>query len=104
VLLTGVNMAPVSQLDGGHTSYALFGPRAARLVARLFMVSVIAMVVQQKQYNWIVMLVLVTMLGIDHPPTRDDTVRLGPVRRIVGYASLSIPIFCLSPIPIMEWR
>jgi membrane-associated protease RseP (regulator of RpoE activity) len=103
-LLTGLNMVPVSQLDGGHTSYALFGPRAARLVARLFVVSVITMIVREEQYNWIVMLVLVMILGIDHPPTRDDTVRLGPVRRIVGYASLSIPIFCLSPVPIMEWR
>jgi len=39
-------------------------------------------------------------LGIDHPTPRDDTVRLGPVRRIVGYVSLLIPIFCLSPIPV----
>jgi membrane-associated protease RseP (regulator of RpoE activity) len=104
LFLTGLNMVPVSQLDGGHTSFALFGPRTSRLVARLFVVSVLAMVVQQQQYNWLVMLVLVMFLGIDHPPTRDDTVRLGPVRRIVGYASLSIPIFCLSPVPIMEWR
>jgi Zn-dependent protease len=104
VLLTGVNMAPVSQLDGGHTAYALFGRRASRVVARLFVVSVIAMVVQQQQYNWLVMLALVMILGIDHPPTRDDTVRLGPVRRVIGYASLAIPIFCLSPIPISEWR
>jgi membrane-associated protease RseP (regulator of RpoE activity) len=104
MLLTGMNMVPVSQLDGGHTAYALFGRRIARFVARLFVVSVLAMIVRQEEYSYVVMLVLVMVLGIDHPPTRDDTVRLGPVRRIVGYASLSIPIFCLSPVPIMEWR
>jgi len=104
MMLTGLNMAPVSQLDGGHTAYTLFGPRVARITARLFVVSVIAMIVQQQDYSWVVMLALVMFLGIDHPPTRDDTVRLGTVRRIVGLASLSIPIFCLSPVPIMEWR
>lgn len=104
VLLTGVNMAPVSQLDGGHTAYALFGRRTSRLIARLFVVTVIALVVQFELYNWLIMLVLVMFLGIDHPPTRDDTVKLGVVRRVIGYASLSIPFICLSPIPISEWR
>jgi membrane-associated protease RseP (regulator of RpoE activity) len=105
MLLTGLNMAPVSQLDGGHTAYALFGRQAARLVARLFVVSVIAMIVQFRAYDWIAMLVLVVVvIGIDHPPTRDDTVSLGPLRRIIGYASLTIPLFCLSPMPVMEWR
>jgi membrane-associated protease RseP (regulator of RpoE activity) len=104
VFLTGLNMVPVSQLDGGHTSYAVFGPRTARLVARLFVVSVLAMIVQQQQYSWLVMLILVMFIGIDHPPTRDDTVPLGPARRIIGYASLLIPIACLSPVPIVEMR
>ncbi len=28
MLITGLNMLPISQLDGGHTLYGLFGPRA----------------------------------------------------------------------------
>jgi hypothetical protein len=43
------------------------------------------------------MLVLVLMIGIDHPPTRDDTIKLGPLRTIIGLLSLAIPIFCFTP-------
>jgi Zn-dependent protease len=104
VFFTGLNMVPVSQLDGGHTSYALFGPRGAHVVARLFVVSVIAMIIREQLYHFIAMLVLVMFIGIDHPPTRDDTVRLGLVRRVVGYASLALPIFCMNPSLAAEWR
>ena len=43
------------------------------------------------------MLVLVILLGIDHPPTADDRVELGWPRRLIGYASLAIPILCFPP-------
>ena len=38
LLVTGLNMLPVSQLDGGHVSYALFG-RRSRWVAYGFMLA-----------------------------------------------------------------
>ncbi|MBI3838625.1 MAG: site-2 protease family protein [Planctomycetia bacterium] len=97
MLITGLNMLPVSQLDGGHVIYGLFG-RHAHLVARGFLIASIAFIVFGEQYNWIVMLVLVIMLGVDHPPTRDDNVPLGPVRTIIGLVSLAIPVLCFTPI------
>jgi membrane-associated protease RseP (regulator of RpoE activity) len=97
MLVTGLNMLPISQLDGGHVIYGLFG-RKAHLVARTFLVSAIALIVIFQQYNWSIMLILVILLGVDHPPTRDDRVELGPVRRVVGALSLLIPIFCFTPV------
>ncbi len=97
MLITGLNMLPVSQLDGGHVIYGLFG-RNAHLVARGFLIAAIAFIVFGEQYNWVVMLVLVIMLGIDHPPTRDDNVQLGPVRKIIGLVSLAIPVLCFTPV------
>ncbi len=38
MLITGLNMLPISQLDGGHVIYGLFG-RRSRLVARAFMIA-----------------------------------------------------------------
>ena len=76
MLITGLNMLPISQLDGGHVIYGLFG-RKAQLVARAFLIAAILFVVLGEQYNWTLMLVLVIMLGVDHPPTRDDDVPLG---------------------------
>jgi len=34
----------------------------------------------------------VLLMGPDHPPTRDDSVRLGLGRTILGWSSLLIPI------------
>ena len=96
MLITGLNMLPVSQLDGGHVLYGLFG-RRAYLVARGFLIAAIAFILITEQYGWTVMLVLVTMLGVDHPRTRDDNVRLGPMRQAIGLLSLAIPIFCFIP-------
>ena len=76
MLVTGLNMLPISQLDGGHVIYGLFG-RKSYLVARAFLIAAILFVVLGEHYNWTVMLVLVILLGVDHPPTRDDNVRVG---------------------------
>lgn len=100
LLVTGLNMMPVSQLDGGHVTYALLG-RWAHWVARLFMLGVFTYMVLSGNWSWIVMGLLVMLMGTDHPPTSDDSVRLGPVRTIVGWLSLLIPIFCFAPRAIL---
>jgi membrane-associated protease RseP (regulator of RpoE activity) len=97
MLVTGLNMLPVSQLDGGHVIYGLFGARA-KYIARAFIMAAITFIVVAEQYGWVVMLVLVLMLGVDHPPTRDDSVPLGPVRWTIGLLSLLIPVFCFTPV------
>jgi membrane-associated protease RseP (regulator of RpoE activity) len=101
LLVTGLNMLPVSQLDGGHVTYALFG-RWAHWIARGFMFVVFAymtimFLVYRTGPTWILMAILVMLMGTDHPPTRDDTVPLGPVRTFLGLLSLAIPIFCFVP-------
>ncbi len=101
LLVTGVNMLPVSQLDGGHVTYALFG-RKAHWVARGFMGLVFGymaylVIVERTTPTWILMAVLVLFLGTDHPPTRDDSAHLGWWRVVLGILSLAIPLFCLVP-------
>jgi membrane-associated protease RseP (regulator of RpoE activity) len=101
MLITGLNMLPVSQLDGGHITYALFG-RGAHWLARGFMLAVFGfMIVIVTVYHsfppWLPMALLVMFIGTDHPPTRDDTVPLGWFRTAIGCASLLIPVFCFAP-------
>jgi Zn-dependent protease len=95
MLITGLNMLPVSQLDGGHTIYALFG-RDAYKIARAFTIIAIAYVVLNLDQAaiWTPMLVLVILLGIHHPPTADDSVELDDFRWILGVASMAIPVLC----------
>jgi len=96
MLITGLNMLPISQLDGGHVIYTLFGKRA-HWIARAFLFCAIVFVVFGEAQIWMPMLIIVTMIGTDHPPTSDDSVSLGPVRTALGYASLLIPILCFPP-------
>jgi Zn-dependent protease len=96
MLITGLNMLPVSQLDGGHVIYSLFR-RRAHIIARAFLVVAIAYVVFSDAHIWTLMLILVILIGADHPPTADDRAPLGPVRWAIGIASLAIPILCFPP-------
>jgi Zn-dependent protease len=99
MLVTGLNMMPISQLDGGHVAYALFG-RRAHLIARGLVLAAVIFILARDQYSWAVMLALVTYMGTDHPRTADDHVPLGWGRWALGLASLLIPVFCFVPIPI----
>ena len=101
MLITGLNMMPVSQLDGGHVIYGLFG-RHSKIIARAFLLSAIGYMVFAENYFWFVMVVLVTFLGVDHPPTYNDNVKLGPWRYALGVLSLAIPVLCFMPTPFIE--
>ena len=100
MLVTGLNMLPVSQLDGGHVIYGLWG-RRSRWIARTLVIGTIIFMLVTDQYTWLVMLILILVLGVDHPHTYDDRVRLGVFRRVLGLASLTIPIFCFTPILLL---
>jgi membrane-associated protease RseP (regulator of RpoE activity) len=95
MLITGLNMLPVSQLDGGHVVYALFG-RDAYKIARAFIIIAIMYVVLNLEQAaiWTPMLILVILIGIHHPPTADDSVELDDFRWILGVASMAIPVLC----------
>ncbi|MCE9629575.1 MAG: site-2 protease family protein [Planctomycetia bacterium] len=99
LLVTGLNMVPISQLDGGHICRAVFGHRGD-WVARGVLLAAIAAVVAFGQYNWVVMLVIVTLMGVDHPPIRDDGRPLGALRTALGIASFLIPIVTFMPEPL----
>jgi membrane-associated protease RseP (regulator of RpoE activity) len=96
MLVTGLNMLPASQLDGGHVIHSLFG-RSARWIARGFVLFAIIGCIATGNSTWSIMLLLVLLVGVDHPPTRDDRVPLGWFRFILGLASLAIPLLCFSP-------
>ena len=101
MFVTGLNMLPISQLDGGHVAYSLLD-KGAHSLARGLLILAIVFVLYTEQYGWVVMLVIVILLGIDHPPTADDSIDIGPFRRALGWLALLIPILCLSPIGISQ--
>jgi membrane-associated protease RseP (regulator of RpoE activity) len=99
LLVTGLNMIPIGQLDGGHVSYAVFG-RRAHWIARGILLASIAAIVVLGRFNWIAMVVIVTLMGTDHPPIREDGMPLGLARTVLGLFSLLIPIVTFMPEPL----
>jgi len=99
LLVTGLNMIPLSQLDGGHICRAVFG-RRGDWVARTVLLASMAAVVVAGRYNWVVMLVLVTLMGVDHPPIRDEHRPLGGWRTALGLAAFLIPLVTFMPEPM----
>jgi membrane-associated protease RseP (regulator of RpoE activity) len=99
LLVTGLNMVPVSQLDGGHVSYAIFGGRS-KWIARSVLAAAVVGIAVYGLYNWIAMVVIVMLMGTDHPPIRDDGRPLGPVRIATGLVALLIPIVTFMPEPL----
>ncbi len=102
LLITGLNMMPVGQLDGGHVTYTLFG-KAAHRIADGVVILAVAFMVYSQSYVFIAMVVLLLLIGTEHPPTRDDRVPLGAFRWVLGVMSLIIPVLCFPPL-IFDFR
>jgi Zn-dependent protease len=96
LFFTGLNMFPVGQLDGGHITYTLMG-RGAHLLARGLMIIAFAYMAYTGNTLLLLMALLIMLMGTDHPPTADDSVPLGWPRVLLGWASLILPIVCLTP-------
>jgi membrane-associated protease RseP (regulator of RpoE activity) len=98
MFVTALNLLPVGQLDGGHILYSVFGRRSRYVAMAAF--AVLALVTFISGYSYIVFLVLLWFMGVGHPPTLNDGVELGPVRRKLAVALLIVFIVCFTPSPL----
>jgi membrane-associated protease RseP (regulator of RpoE activity) len=100
LFITGLNLMPIGQLDGGHVSYALFR-RGAHRIAVVLLFAFLVLMIYFQYYHWTLMLILIMLIGPEHPPTANDMVPLGFVRRLLGLASLASVIVLFTPTPII---
>jgi membrane-associated protease RseP (regulator of RpoE activity) len=98
LFVTFLNLLPMGQLDGGHVVYALIG-RRHRWVARCSLVVILGLAFLGWQ-GWVMWAVLVTVLGLDHPPTIDDT-PLDPRRRIAAWLTIALFTITFMPVPLL---
>ena len=99
LFLTTLNLLPLGQLDGGHVLYALLRRRAVYFSTTLFVAAASAVFVFER-WNWLAMLFLVALFGLEHPPTADDSTRLGPLRTAIGWGTLALVAIGFTPNPI----
>ena len=99
LLITGMNLVPAGQLDGGHISYALLGERGSRILT-LVMVGAMAALALTVSPAYFVWAVLLFVFGRAHPPVADPTVKLQPWHFALALVGLMILILVFVPQPI----
>jgi hypothetical protein len=101
ILVTALNLCPVGQLDGGHVMFALMGKKAKKL-GRFILAAFIVLGVFF-WVGWFVWALLISFLGLKHPPVFDEHVPLSPSRKIIGGATILIFIISFIPAPIVGY-
>lgn len=97
LLVTGFNLLPAGQLDGGHVARAVLGDKMKWASYG----SVLLMFLLSFQFQgWIVMAILIVFLGLQHPPPLNDKSTLDPKRRWVAFFVLVLLIVTFVPYPL----
>ncbi len=97
LFVTSMNLLPVGQLDGGHVAYALFG-NWHFYISRAIVFFIAALGVFY-WYGWLVWVLLLVFLGIDHPPILIWESSLSLSRKIMGVLCFIIFLLTFTPTP-----
>ncbi|MBS3781062.1 MAG: site-2 protease family protein [Candidatus Thermoplasmatota archaeon] len=100
-LVTGLNLLPASQLDGGHVVRSLFGEKAKYVSYAAFAFLIIVGIWQY--IGWVVFAFLILFLGgVKHPPPLNDISKLDKKRLVVGGVAILILFISFHPIPVEQ--
>jgi membrane-associated protease RseP (regulator of RpoE activity) len=104
LLVTSLNLMPVGQLDGGHATYAVFGPRAHAWLGRVAFVtvallSVLGLLWYGSPSGFLYAVLLAVMLRMRHPQT-NRAEPLGMARIVVAVITLAVFLLSFLPFPI----
>ena len=103
LFLTGINLLPVGQLDGGHASYALLGRFAHGLALLVFLLLMLAGIFDAANRTfWFVWAFFIMLGGLRHPPPMNDITSVGLLRKLIGL--LTVLLFFLIFTPPMSFR
>jgi len=97
LLVTGMNLIPAGQLDGGHLLYTLFGSKANRaLPVILILLGLLAIVWQ----GWLLLLFLILVFGRVHAEPLDQITQLDGRRKALALLGLIVFVLVFTPIPL----
>jgi Peptidase family M50 len=96
-LMTGINLAPIGQLDGGHVMYAVIGKYAAQVARIVFALMLFLALLYP---GWLILAALIFFVGLRHPPPLNDVTLLDMRRRALGIATLLFALLIIVPVPL----
>jgi len=98
LLVTGINLIPAGQLDGGHIFYTLMGKQASD---RAFPFIVGLLAVMGFFWNgWWLWAALIFFLGRRHAEPLDQITELDGKRKILGFIALIVFVLVFIPVPL----
>ncbi|HMQ35239.1 MAG TPA: site-2 protease family protein [Chloroflexaceae bacterium] len=100
LLVTGLNLLPAGQLDGGHIFFALFGPRAATIMSMIVAVCLLGLGFLWS--GWFLWAVLVALLGQGRSPLLNEVTPLSGRWRALALVGLVVFALVFTPVPIVE--
>jgi hypothetical protein len=96
--VTGLNLLPLSQLDGGHVLYGLLGRRQATVGLGALVALVVLAQFSWNWYLWVAIVLLIGRGGWSHPPVMAPARAVPAAHRWIGW--LAVAVFALTFVPL----
>ena len=101
LMATALNLFPISQLDGGHISYAVLGRKSTVVTLTTVACLVALSFISSSWVVWTVLTVVMLLaFGPRHPRTLDEEVPLDRTRLWLAAFAVVIFVLCFTPTPI----
>jgi len=98
LLITGINLIPAGQLDGGHVAYAVLG-QAARYLYFVMLALFLGLTVLVSE-SWLLWTILLFFFGRNHPPALNQAARLEPRHYILAVIAALVLALVFMPNPL----
>jgi Zn-dependent protease len=99
MLVTGLNLLPVGQLDGGHVIYTLFGAKWSRRMYPVILVILVGLGFFWP--GWWLWAFLLFFLGRFYAEPLDQITPLDPKRKLLGYLAIVAFVLTFIPVPLI---
>lgn len=99
MLVTGINLLPVSQLDGGHIARAALGDKA-RYAGWAAVALLAALTIFFS--SWLLMAAFILYMGLEHPAPLNDRTKLGKGRLVFAVVMLVVFLLTFVPVPLLR--
>jgi membrane-associated protease RseP (regulator of RpoE activity) len=97
LLVTGLNLIPIGQLDGGHLIYGIFGKKTERFVPLIILLLALMGFFWAGWWMWAVLLLI---FNRRHGEPLDEITPLDNNRKIIAIIGLIVFLLVFIPVPM----